>query len=721
MNAFDRLAPFIKDYIYREKWDNLREIQVAACDVLFNTDHNLLLASGTASGKTEAAFLPVLTKIFENPSKSVAVLYISPLKALINDQFIRLNGLLEESDIRVTKWHGDANLSEKNKLIKKPQGIIQTTPESLEAMLMKRKTEAIRLFSDLRYIIIDEVHSFMNEDRGVQLLCLLERIQRLVDVNPVRIGLSATLGEYSLAEKWLNTGSNRSCITPLVPSPKKQLRLSFQHYYVKYEPKTEKDKELMNTYYQYLFAATYGKKCILFSNSKAEVEENIANLKNIAKKSHTEDNFMVHHGNVSASIREYTEGKMKSDEGKIVTGATLTLELGIDLGYLERIVQTGCPISVSSFVQRLGRSGRRGQPSEMWFVFREELKNTTMEFYKAINWPFLKCLAIIELYIKEKWVEPIQPKKLPFSVLYHQTMSYMVSAGEVMPALLAQKILSMSAFQAVTQEDYKALLTYMLEKKQLERTENGGLLIGEGGEYQVNHFEFYSVFETPQEYSVKFASEEIGSVQEPFPKGERFALAGRSWEVLEFDKTAGIIYVKEIFGISANQWYGFNGIPVHTKVMKKVKEILVSEETFGYLSDNASVRLSEMRDIAGNSTIGKEMVVPIVEGTYAIFPFLGTCELITLSYALSDRGIANELLIEKNVPVCIFVTGIKKEEVIDTLKAIKYGSVDLSTFQIPANIKNGGKYDEYVPSSLNKKQYITDFLDLNGLKDGLDG
>lgn len=148
MSAFERLAPFIRDYIYREKWDNLREIQVAACDVLFNTGKNLLLASGTASGKTEAAFLPVLTKLYENPAASVGVLYISPLKALINDQFLRLSGLLEESGIRVTKWHGDASQSEKNKLLKNPQGIIQTTPESLEAMLMRRKTEVIRLFAD---------------------------------------------------------------------------------------------------------------------------------------------------------------------------------------------------------------------------------------------------------------------------------------------------------------------------------------------------------------------------------------------------------------------------------------------------------------------------------------------------------------------------------------------------------------------------------------------
>lgn len=719
MSAFERLAPFIKDFIYREKWDNLREIQVAACDVIFNTDMNLLLASATASGKTEAAFLPVLTQLYENPSKSVGVLYISPLKALINDQFLRLNGLLEDSDIRVTKWHGDASLSEKNKLLKDPQGIIQTTPESLEAMLMKRKTEVLKLFSDLRYIIIDEIHSFMNEDRGVHLLCILERIQKLTGVSPIRIGLSATLGEYKNAEEYLNSGSHRFCITPIVPSPKKQIRLSMQHFHVKYEPQNDDDRQLMNIYHEYLYAATFGKKCILFSNSKAEVEENIAHLKNISKKNHTEDNYLVHHGNVSASIREFTEGKMKSNDDKIVTGATLTLELGIDLGYLERIVQTGCPISVSSFVQRLGRSGRRGQASEMWFVFREDVRNTAMEFYKSINWNLLKCIAVINLYIEEKWVEPISQKKLPYGILYHQTMSFMVSAGEISPALLAQNILSLSSFKNITQDDFKKLLYFMIEKKQLEQSENNGLLIGQNGEYQVNNFEFYSVFETPVEYSVKYNSEEIGTVQEAFPVAERFALAGRSWEVLELDKVAGIIYVNEIAGISTNQWYGFNGIPVHNKVMKKIKEILENRSTYNYLSDNAAKRLSEIRDTAENAKICDEIVVPIVDNVFAIFPFIGTCELVTLSYVLSSKGFFNELLIEKNVPICIFIKDKTKDEITAILKDIKNNPIDISTLEISDNIGMTGKFNDFIPKELLVKQYIEDFLSITELKNGL--
>ena len=171
-NIFYRLAPFIQDYIYRNKWEELRDIQVAAAEIIFDTDDNLLLTSGTASGKTEAAFLPVITQLWENPAGSVGALYISPLKALINDQFERLEELLEEADIPVTKWHGDASPSAKKKLVKNPHGIMQTTPESLESLLMRNSSNAYRLFSDLRFVIIDEVHYFMDNDRGLQLLSI---------------------------------------------------------------------------------------------------------------------------------------------------------------------------------------------------------------------------------------------------------------------------------------------------------------------------------------------------------------------------------------------------------------------------------------------------------------------------------------------------------------------------------------------------------------------
>jgi ATP-dependent Lhr-like helicase len=282
MDVFNRLAPFIQDFIYQNKWEELRGIQVAAGTVIFDSDDNLLLSSGTASGKTEAAFLPVLTELYDNPSKSVGVLYISPLKALINDQFKRLEQLLLDSHIPVVKWHGDASQSKKNDLVKNPEGLLQITPESMESLLTNKRGACLQMFSDLRFIIIDEVHHFMRDARGVQLLCVLERLQKLTGVIPRRIGLSATLGDVSLAQAWLNTGTGRDCAAPVTDEGKKRVRLHVERF-VNYADKrdlVERDGggNVVNVsaggdigqreHFEYLFKMTLDKKTIIFTNSR---------------------------------------------------------------------------------------------------------------------------------------------------------------------------------------------------------------------------------------------------------------------------------------------------------------------------------------------------------------------------------------------------------------------------------------------------------------------
>ena len=231
MNAFDRYAPFIQDFIYSHDWESLRSIQVAAADAIFNTQDNVLLTASTASGKTEAAFFPILTEFWENPPASVGALYIGPLKALINDQFVRLNDLCEEADIPVWHWHGDVSQSHKAKLIKKPSGILQITPESLEALLIHKHMAIPRMFCDLRYVVIDEVHSLMRGDRGGQTLCLIERLSRMAGVRPRRIGLSATIGDPERTGAFLSQGTGRDCVIPRFKEPRRVWRISMEHFY----------------------------------------------------------------------------------------------------------------------------------------------------------------------------------------------------------------------------------------------------------------------------------------------------------------------------------------------------------------------------------------------------------------------------------------------------------------------------------------------------------
>lgn len=713
MNAFEELAPFIQDYIYRNHWEELREVQVAACDVVFHSDANLLIATPTASGKTEAAFLPVITDLYNKPTSSVGVLYIAPLKALINDQFVRIEELLEEAYIPVTKWHGDASQALKNKLLKNPQGIIQTTPESLEAMLMKRKQQAIKLFSDLRFVIIDEVHNFIGEDRGVQLTSVLERLQNLIGHVPRRIGLSATLGDMVVAENWINSGTKRACITPNAGTARRKAMIMVNHFYV-LPQSVDKEHRSALPYFESLYSLTRGKKSIVFSNSRSDVERNIVNLKDIAEKRREPDVFMVHHGSISASNREYAESQMKFSEMPFVTGATVTLELGIDLGDLERIVQTGCPHSVASLSQRLGRSGRRSGVSEMCFVFEEEKKANATEFYRSINWQFVKCIALIELY-RENWLEPIAVDRYPYGILYHQTMSFLYSHGEATPGFLAQSILGESVFSNITQDDYKALLRYMLEKRQLEKTASGGLLIGEKGEQLTNHYDFFSVFETEVEYSVRDSAQEIGTLTRLMPPDTTFVLSGKTWSVIDVDKEQNIIYVTNAKGKPPTVWDGSGGNFEYTKVLRKMREIISYETEYPYLHPSAAARLREIRLMVRQTRLLENEIFEISPDTFGVACWLGTKASNALDFALNAL-LPSRQYVPHYWPFLI-IKNVHQSELAKAMDYIRTNRLSIEELRIPDDVKVEGKYNEFVPSALLRKQYVDRLIDIDELQE----
>jgi len=709
MDMFNRLAPYIQEYIYNNRWEELREVQVAACDIIFNTDNNLLLSSGTASGKTEAAFLPTLTKLYEEPSKSVGILYISPLKALINDQFLRLDLLLQEANIPVCKWHGDASTSAKKKLLKNPKGVLQITPESLESLLVNRREACINLFSDLRFIIIDEVHYFMDSLRGTQLLCQMERIQRLVGCSPRRIGLSATLGNYENAEKWLNCGSLRECSTPIINGEKRKLRILMERF-ATVEEGEYKDSGV-NTHIKFLYQKTLDKKAIIFALNRAEIENSISLLKNIAEKNHTNDIYRVHHGSISAILREETEREMKNSDEAIVTGATVTLELGIDLGSLDQVVQIGAPSSASSFTQRIGRCGRRGQPAELLFTFMDSEKNNSDDPLREINWDFIKTIAIINLFLEERWVEPIEIKKHPYGLVYHQTMSFLLTNGEVSAAELAQNILTLEAFSLITKDDYKLLLKHLIEIEQLEKTERGGIMIGLKGEMVVSHFDFYTVFESQFEYSVKEKNKSIGSVSAPYPIGNKFSLAGRTWETVEINEKTRVLFVKQVKGYSKTMWNANTKLSTHTYIYQKMKEVLDATEMYAFLSKSCQTRLREIRKLVKETQISKDRVIALSENIFGIFPWLGTKQLTTLYYALGARGIKSSMKPGGISPIYLETYCEEGEEYLRKIVSeIFKTKIESEKFELPKGIEIEGKYNQFIPKPLLRKQFIEDYL-----------
>ncbi|MCL2841285.1 MAG: DEAD/DEAH box helicase [Defluviitaleaceae bacterium] len=729
MDAFSRYAPFIQDFIYLNKWEELRGIQIAAAEAIFDSDDNLLLSSGTASGKTEAAFLPILTMLHNSPAKSVGVLYISPLKALINDQFKRLEQLLLDAHIPVTRWHGDASLTKKQELMKNPSGILQITPESLESLISSKRGTAINMFSDLRFIIIDEVHHFMRDTRGIQLLCVLERMQKLTGIIPRRIGLSATLGDVSLAQTWLNTGTNRPCAAPITEGDKKRVRLYIERF-VNYADKRDfEERDGSNhvtktqgygdfgdrEHFEYLYKMTLDKKTILFTNSREETEFIIANLREIALRNKSPDVYRVHHGNVSALLRESTEDEMKDEDEKIVTGATVTLELGIDIGSLDQAVQVGAPLSVSSFAQRLGRCGRRGQIPQLLFTFVESLIINSEDVIGPINWEFIRIIAIIELYLRDHWIEPIYPRHHAYNMLYHQTMMYLKSNGEVSPAALAEAMLTLGAFKKISQNDYQQLLSHLLNIQQLERTERGGIIIGREGEKVVNSHKFLTVFEAPEYLLVKDENRTIGTVDKVYPVGIRFALAGMTWETIDVNVKSKVIFVKHVPGISVVDWDVKFEMDAHTGLMKKLQNVLDSDDIYAYMSDRCRERLAEIRYIAKNSGILSNWVTQIAAKKFVIFPWVGTRQLFTLHYSLLKRGVKSKLPWITAPYLEVQYDG-EVHAIEAIISSILQSDIDMYDLPLPEKVQMSGKYNEFIPLDLLKKQFVEDYLDFEGLK-----
>lgn len=726
-SVFERFPEFIREYIYSHGWESLRAVQVAAAETILESDRDLLLTSSTASGKTEAAFFPILADLWENPSQSVAVLYIAPLKSLINDQFYRIEELLEQSGIPVTHWHGDVAQSHKKKLLEKPSGILQITPESLESMLINRSNDLVRIFGDLRFVVIDEIHTLTGSDRGNQILCQLARIGRLIGHHPRRIGLSATIGDPHLAAAWLSAGTGRECDVPKFPQERLRWRLGMEHFYIQNanqdqatEPKDKQDlaeqtQPMQAPYdagYSFMYDCIHDRKSLVFSNSREETEYLCATFRQIAKLRGDPDVFLIHHGNLSASIREEAEQKMKEDEQFAVTCATVTMELGIDIGGLERILQNQSPNSVTSFLQRLGRSGRRGQPPEMMMVFREEdpLPNTPLP--NLIPWELLKAIAIVELYREERFIEPPNLRKMPFSLLFHQTLSVLASTGELTARRLAERVLALPPFSHVSKEDYKVLIVSMLNNDFLEMTEEKTLIVGLAGERLLKSFHFYAVFKDSEDFTVRCGSDEIGTITTPPPVGDRFALAGRLWEVEELDIQRKLIYVKSVEGKMEVSWPGDYG-EVHTRIVERMRQVLLEDTVYPYLKPNAQKRLDVARHVARNTGMTEHSLVHLGGYTWCLFPWLGTRSFRTVRRLIQSEsrrfGITGV-----EYEGCYFIkfrmSGGNDYELMQALNQRAESGIDANALVGSGELPVYEKYDNYIPADLLRLAYATDKL-----------
>jgi ATP-dependent helicase Lhr and Lhr-like helicase len=749
-SAFERLAPFIQDFIWQRGWTEMREIQARAIAAAFDTDRHLLLAAGTASGKTEAAFLPILTQLHEDPPQSVGALYIGPLKALINDQFLRLGDLCVEADIPVTAWHGDVSASKKQALLKQPRGILQITPEALEGLLLNRSSSLMRMFGDLRWVVIDEVHAFMASDRGGQVLSLLDRLTRFaLDQKklPRRVGLSATLGDYGEAAAWLDGVTGRG-VEVIADRGGREVYLLVDHFIVRppgqpangdadeheapeaglgARPESE-DTALADRLiarqedlFRAAYSATQKRKSLVFTNSRADAEEVITALRRMAEREHGPDIYHVHHGSIAAPLREAAETAMRDGEGPACTAATVTLELGIDLGQLDRVLQLGPTSSVASFLQRLGRAGRRGQRPEMFFLLRAKETTSGDSVLARMPWELLQTIALIQLYAEDKWVEPIARPTLPGSLLYQQTMSIVGAAGELQPHELAARVLTLAPFRSVTQEDFRSLLRHLIEIDHLERTDSGSLMLGLAGEKVVRSFRFLATFKDTTEWAVKEGARDIGTIGDPLPVGERFVLAGRMWEVVDLIAEQRIIGVKRVRGSLKTRFLSNARGEIHDRVVERMRRVLVEDERYPYLTDRAMSRLADARALAHVSGLATgPVLIPLGGQKSAVVPWCGSKRLRTMTLRLGQAlGISQV----KEEGFFIVLTqgpeesGARLESMLAAVGGGPWSGPEMAAGVARPVMDDLAKYNVFLPDDLLKRTFVADHLDVTGARE----
>ena len=704
---FSELPWFLREYVHESRWSSFRDIQTQAFDIFRRGDDHILISAGTSSGKTEAAMFPVITSLYNNPPDSIGALYIGPLKALIDDQFRRMDPILRDSGIRITGWHGESSKAMKDRLIREPSGILQITPESLQNMITDRPEDIRRLFGGLRFVVIDEVHAFMDSERGLQLQCCLQRLELLARCDPRRIGLSATISDPQAAAEWLAADTGRHTSVVLDPSAgKRKVTIHYDDIpnVIEVEDPTER-KKAVTAYYKRLYKEVRGKDCIVFVNSRSDAEVVGRSLRIVAERYGQKDGIHVHHGSISKEFRHAAEEALKSPDGNATVVATVTLELGIDIGGLDEVVQIEPPLTCSSMVQRMGRSGRRGNAQSMSIMCYED-RSKWWSSVDGVYLDLVKAIAMTQLTVEDGFTEEPEKMTLPYGLLYHQTLEYLKPGVGARFSMLVSDVLSMHPFRNISRDDYKVLLRHMVSIEHLIRMEDGTLLIGPKAEKVAFDRDFCSVFSVRKEIDVVCEGKTVGSVQDLPEVGELIQLAGRGWEVVKIRNGEMTVDVAESDGTASNPWR--SGTPgTDTAVMRRMRDILLCDDDYDYIDDAARNRLALCRAMARAN--GMLELTSEDDGTVRVRPWLGTVQFDTLRRII--RNIDGVTGMYSFQPHYIDVrTEMSGDELISEVEDFLEDGDRFSLIQDNDRL-HYGKYDRYVPDVLLMKQFVADRLD----------
>lgn len=716
VSGFERLHPQVQRWIWQQGWRQLRDIQNRAIAPIF-ANQDVIIAAATASGKTEAAFLPIVSQLAQTQPRpsGIEVLYLSPLKALINDQQERLSDLGERLEIPVHPWHGDVATSRKQTLLKSPNGILLMTPESLEALLIRRGHEIARLFQALRYVVIDELHSFIGTERGQQLRSLLHRLECAIQKQIPRIGLSATLGEMSLAQKYLRDNQYQKVALIQSQDYHQEIKLQIRGYRkpILWISDFESDEmsgtsqdevEIAN----HLFKVLRGDKNLIFINSRQSVEHYVDALTRLCELNRVPHEFMPHHGSLAKELREAAETALKDRDRPANVVCTSTLELGIDIGAVTSIAQVGTPFSVASTRQRLGRSGRNpGDPAilRLYITEPEITSNTPLE--DTIHPALVQAIAVINLLL-QGWYEPPFVGQLHLSTLIQQVLSLIAERGGIRADQAWEILCESGVFDAIDKPTFVTLLRCLGQQDLIQQSQAGLLLLGLKGERLVNHHTFYTAFKTPDEFRITTEGRTLGTLPIDYPviEGSYLVFGGKRWQVLTVDRHYRVIDVRQAGTGKAPRFGGGMGV-VHDRIRQEMFEIYTSETIPIFLDATAKDLLIEARqNFATYELIQRSTVIN--EGQTFLFPWAGSTVMNTLYVLLLSRGFQVEL-----GTISLTINSHSPKQIQNELKKLAQ-TQPINATELAQFVKNKliEKHDLYLSEALLCQNYASHALDI---------
>lgn len=707
--SFQLLDSRVQRWIWNQGWTSLLEIQENTIPLVLSGRSDVIVSAPTGGGKTEAVFLPIISKLLNRPIDfGYYVLYISPLKALINDQTRRLTDLCKDIGVSVTSWHGDVSAAKKNQSFKEPSGILIITPESLESMLMHRREGLATAFSNLSYIVIDEIHSFVGKERGKQIQSLISRIDFIIGRTIPRIGMSATLSDFEDIKRFIRPDLKIPCEVPKAGEQAHEIQVLVKEYF------SREDTNCNEQIAEDLFLRLRKSNNLVFTQSRATAEDFTILLSEIAKREGVPNEFLIHHSSIDKEDRRFLEQTLQEGRNPTTAICTSTLELGIDVGSVKSVAQIGTCPSVSSLRQRLGRSGRRDAPSILRVYSIDRDKPNDM--MACLSFSLVQNIAMIEL-IRENRYEPYNVERYHFSTLIQQILSVLAQYGSFYPKEGWILLCKNGAFGNVTPDMFLELLQGLGKESIISQTRTGQIVIGEIGEKIVKDIDFYAAFSASPDVLVieKKSGKHIGTINEDLKEGSIFVLSGRYWLVLERENSGTRLFVEQTRA-QGDHHFSSPILDIDRIIVEKMREVYSSREQYPYLDKAATERLALARHTFEELGLQDSNVITItydededtMQQQTIFFTWAGT--KINRSISLTARLLGVGLCSEG----ASFVMGLTKEMAERILAAGTIDPIELASLQNRRQ-KESEKYDGLVPDNLLNAEYVKSHLDVEGM------